>query len=63
MFNMNAVKVLLLCFCFARFRLVAVKAQQVSDQEICLPLRYTPSVTPYVRQINNTIKTLTGKII
>ena len=38
-------------FCFAQFRMVAVKGQDASDQEICLPLRNNPSLgNPQVRQ-------------
>ena len=100
MVKFDGFKLFLYCFCFAQLRMVAVKGQDASDQEICLPLRNNPTLgNPQVRQgvpgkmgprglqgltgprgipgvagrcacepsevkqLNNTIQTLTGKLI
>ena len=100
MVKFDGFKLFFCCFNFAQLRMVAVKGQDASDQEICLPLRNNPSLgNPQVRQgvpgkmgprglqgrtgprgvpgvagrcacepsevkqLNNTIRTLTGKLI
>ena len=51
MVKFDGFKLFLCYFCFAQLRMVAVKAQDASDQEICLPLRNNPSLgNPQVRQ-------------
>ena len=46
MFNSAALELLLFCFCIGPFRMVTVKGQDASEQEICLPLRNTLSPRP-----------------
>ena len=51
MFIAIALKLLFSCFCFTQFRMVTAKTEDILDQEICLPLRNTPSPRPpHVRQ-------------